>query len=130
MTARYLPAGGVDSHPDNSGVATKALTIPKRSQVVFDDAVQSLFGGGPALGAIRLTSDDDFVATQRIYADKPPRGRPERSASSCPASTPPRRRRRACVIQLKSGPDTLGAFATSWRTNWGAVNPNADRGHT
>lgn len=125
VTARYLPAGGVVGHPDNSGVATKALTIPKRSQVVFDDAVQSMFGGGPALGAIRLTSDDDFVATQRIYADKLAARQAGTLGQFVPGLDATSAKRKGVVIQLKSGPDTLGAFPTSWRTNWGAVNPNA-----
>src|SRR5215213_5772013 len=60
IQARYLPAG----NGNNSGAQPVTLTIPKRSMKVYDDAVQSMFGGGPALGAIRLTSDDDFVASQ------------------------------------------------------------------
>ena len=125
VTARYLPAGGVVGHPDNSGVTTKPLVIPKRSQVIFDDAVQSMFGGGPALGAIRLTSDDDFVATQRIYADKLAARQAGTLGQFVPGLDVTLAKRKGVVIQLKSGPDTLGAFPTSWRTNWGAVNPNA-----
>jgi hypothetical protein len=129
VTARYLPAGGADSHPDNSGVATKALVIPKRSQVVFDDAVQSMFGGGPTLGAIRLTCDDDFVATQRIYADKLAARQAGTLGQFVPGLEASSAKKKGVVIQLKSGPDTLGAFPTSWRTNWGAVNPNATAAH-
>lgn len=129
VTARYLPAGGVDSHPNNSGVATKALVIPKRSQRIFDDAVQSMFGGGPALGAIRLTSDDDFVATQRIYADKLAAKQGGTLGQFVPGLDASSAKTKGVVIQLKSGPDTLGAFPTSWRTNWGAVNPNATAAH-
>ncbi|HYC60018.1 MAG TPA: hypothetical protein VEK79_10695 [Thermoanaerobaculia bacterium] len=125
ITARYLPAGGVDNHPNNSGVTTKTLTITKRSQVVFDDAVQSMFGGGPALGAIRLTSDDDFVATQRIYADKLASRQAGTLGQFVPGLDASAAKLKGVVIQLKSGADTLGTFATSWRTNWGAVNPNA-----
>ncbi len=66
IAARYLPIGNAD----NTNVAPKTITVEKRSMVVYDDVVQSLFGGGAALGAVRLTSDDDFVATQRIYADE------------------------------------------------------------
>ena len=126
VTARYLPAGGVDNHPNNSGVATKPLTIPKRSQVVFDDAVQSMFGGGlPALGAIRLTSEDDFVATQRIYADKLAQRQAGTLGQFVPGLDASSAKVKGVVIQLKSGADTLGTFNTNWRTNWGAVNPNA-----
>lgn len=125
ITARYLPAGGVVGHPDNSGVTPKTLTIPKRSQVVFDDAVQSMFGGGPALGAIRLTSDDGFIATQRIYADKIAARQAGTLGQFVPGLDATAARTKGVVIQLKSGADTLGGQPTSWRTNWGAVNPNA-----
>jgi len=124
ITARYLPAGGVSGHPDNSGVATRTLTIPKRSQVVYDDAVQSIFGGGPALGAIRLTSDRDFIATQRIYADKLASRQAGTLGQFVPGLDTSAARKKGVVIQLKSGADTLGGAPTSWRTNWGAVNPN------
>src|SRR5699024_1850089 len=60
ITARYLPVGNVN----NSAIGTKTITVNRRSMAVYDDVVQSLFGGGPALGAVRLTSDDDFIATQ------------------------------------------------------------------
>lgn len=125
ITARYLPAGVVASHPDNSGVATKALTIPKRSMLVFDDAVQSMFGGGPALGAIRLTCDDDFVATQRIYADKLASRQAGTLGQFVPGLDVTAAKKKGVVIQLKSGADTLNSVPTSWRTNWGAVNTNA-----
>jgi hypothetical protein len=125
VTARYLPAGGVVGHPDNSGVTTTELVIPRRSQRIFDDAVQSMFGGGPALGAIRLTSDDDFVATQRIYADKLASRQAGTLGQFVPGLDATEAERKGVVIQLKSGADQLGAFPTSWRTNWGAVNPNA-----
>lgn len=125
ITARYLPAGVVAGHPDNSGVTTKSLTIPKRTMVVFDDAVQSMFGGGPALGAIRLTSDDDFVATQRIYADKLASRQAGTLGQFVPGLDVTTAKKKGVVIQLKSGADTLNSVPTSWRTNWGAVNPNA-----
>src|SRR5258706_11769078 len=64
IQAWYLPVGNVD----NSGVQPLApITVLKRQQVVYNDVVASLFHSG-GLGAIRLRSDDDFVATQRIYA--------------------------------------------------------------
>jgi hypothetical protein len=125
VTARYLPAGVVASHPDNSGVVSKALIIPKRSMKVFEDAVQSMFGGGPVLGAIRLTSEDDFVATQRIYADKIASHQAGTLGQFVPGLDASAAKKKGVVIQLKSGADTLNGAPTSWRTNWGAVNPNA-----
>jgi plastocyanin len=118
IQARYLPAG----NGNNSGVQPVALTIPKRSMRVFDDAVVSMFGGGPALGAIRLTSDDDFVATQRIYQDArtgPQAGTLGQFVPGLDVSTA---KTKGVIIQLKAGPSALGNF----RTNWGGVNPNGE----
>jgi hypothetical protein len=116
ITARYLPAGNVD----NSNVATKTITVPKRQQLVFDDVVQSLFGGGPALGAIRLTSDDDFQASQRIYADKRTSRQQGTLGQFVQGLEASQALRKGIVMQLKSGQAALGNF----RTNWGGANPN------
>ena len=117
IAARYLPAG----NNDNSGIAAKNITVAKRSMVVYDDVVQSLFGGGPALGAIRLTSDDDFLATQRIYADKRTSRQQGTLGQFVPGLEASAALKKGVVMQLKSGQATLGNF----RTNWGGANPNA-----
>lgn len=117
ITARYLPAG----NGDNSNVATKTITVAKRSQAVYDDVVNSLFGGGPALGAIRLTSDDDFIATQRIYADKRASNQRGTLGQFVPGLDASAAIAKGIVPQLKAGDATLGNF----RTNWGGANPNA-----
>ena len=64
ISAYFLPVGNVD----NSGVHPITITVAKRAQVYYNDVVASLFHGS-GLGAIRLSSADDFVATQRIYAN-------------------------------------------------------------
>jgi hypothetical protein len=117
ITARYLPAG----NSDNANVATKTITVAKRSQAVYDDVVNSLFGGGPALGAIRLTSDDDFIATQRIYADKRASNQRGTLGQFVPGLDASAAITKGIVPQLKAGEATLGNF----RTNWGGANPNA-----
>lgn len=117
ITARYLPAGNVD----NSGVSTKTITVAKRSMAVYDDVVQALFPGSPALGAIRLTSDDDFVATQRIYADKRTSRQQGTLGQFVPGLEAIAARTKGVIAQLKSGQATLGNF----RTNVGLANPNA-----
>jgi len=117
VTARYLPSGNVD----NSGAGSVQLTIPKRSMKIYDDAVQSIFGGGPPLGAIRLTSDDDFIASQRIYADKRAdhqTGTLGQFVQGLDSSTA---LRKGAMTALKAGSTSIGPF----RTNWGGVNPNA-----
>ena len=115
VIARYLPSGNVD----NAAVATKTITIAKRSMRVFDDVVQSLFGGGAPLGAVRLTSNDDFIATQRIYADEAigTLGQFVQGIDGANALT------KGAIPQLKQN----GARGTrgTFRTNLGAVNPNA-----
>lgn len=63
VDAAFLPIGNVD----NTAVQPVRITIPKRQMVVYDDVVSTLLHAS-GLGAIRLSSADDFVATQRIYA--------------------------------------------------------------
>src|SRR5438309_10837708 len=59
IQAYYLPVGNVD----NSAVQPLApITVLRRHMVVYNDVVASLFHSS-GLGAIRLKSDDDFVAT-------------------------------------------------------------------
>lgn len=98
---------------DNSAVAAKTITVGKRQMVVYDDVVTSLFNDG-GLAAIRLKSDDEFVATQRIYA--------QASNGTLGQFVPGLdvtggAKKNGVLIQLKSN----GSF----RTNIGAVNPNA-----
>jgi plastocyanin len=116
VLAYLLPASG--SGTDNSGVQPKTITIAKRSQVVYDDVVASLFAAGGVAG-VRLKSDDDFVATQRIYAfaaDKSTTGQyvPGLDVSSA--------KKKGVLIQLKAtgGKGQAGTF----RTNVGVLNPN------
>jgi hypothetical protein len=115
IVARYLPSG----NNDNSAIVPKSITVAKRTMAVYDDVVQSLFGGGPALGAVRLTSDDDFSATQRIYANEAI-GTLGQFVPGLDASAA---LRKGVVLQLKNN----GARGTkgTFRTNWGGVNPNA-----
>ena len=101
---------------DNSGVQPVTITIPKRQVLVYNDVVQAIFNSGVPLAAIRLKSDDDFVATQRIYA---------LSSAGCvgtlgqfvPGLEVSGAMKQGVLIQLKSN----GSF----RTNLGLVNPNA-----
>ncbi|HYH07942.1 MAG TPA: hypothetical protein VEK11_12865 [Thermoanaerobaculia bacterium] len=119
VTARYLPAG----NENNEGVATKSITVPKRSMAVYNDVVQSLFGGGPALGAVRLTSDDDFVATQRIYADQSNGAQNGTLGQFVPGLDVTAALKKGVLLQLKQ--NGSGGTKGTFRTNWGGVNPNA-----
>jgi plastocyanin len=110
ITAYYLPVGNVD----NSAVQPLApITVLKRQQVIYNDVVSSLFHAG-GLGAIRLKSDDDFVATQRIYAVATA-GTLGQFVAGVDASSA---KAKGVIIQLASG----GSF----HTNVGAANPNSN----
>jgi hypothetical protein len=113
VQAYYLPVG----NGDNSAVQSVPITVPKRQMLNYDDVVSTLFHAGN-IGAIRLKSDDDFVATQRIYA--------QTAANACssagtlgqfvPGLDLSNAAQQAVLIQLKSN--------AAFRTNIGAVNPN------
>jgi plastocyanin len=116
LQATFLRAGGDASHPDNSAAQAKTITIPRRSTAVYDDVVSSLFQT-TGLGGIRLQSDDDFLATQRIYADEVAGtlGQFIVGPSRDEALT------KGVVMQLRSnGTGGKGSF----RTNLGMLNPN------
>ncbi|MEA2339619.1 MAG: hypothetical protein QOE82_3626 [Thermoanaerobaculia bacterium] len=109
IQAWYLPVGNVN----NSGVQPlPPITVLKRQQVVYNDVVASLFHSS-GLGAIRLKSDDDFVATQRIYAVSSA-GTLGQFVAGVDASSA---KAKGVIIQLQS--------SGSFRTNVGAANPNA-----
>jgi len=115
IQAYYLPVGNVD----NSAVqAIAPITVLKRQQVVYNDVVTSLFHSS-GLGAIRLKSDDDFVATQKIYAVTAggTLGQYVAGVESSSAKA------KGVLIQIQNngGNGQTGTF----RTNVGAANPNA-----
>jgi len=108
VQAYLLPLGA-----DNSGVQPKTITVPKRQQMVFDDVVSSLFQSS-GLAAIRLSSADDFVATQRIYAGTSA-GTLGQFVGGVDATTA---KKNGVMLGVKVIP------GGSFRTNYGAVNPN------
>ena len=116
INAQYLPAG----NGDNTTAPAVQLSIAPRQMKLYDDAVQSMFGGGPQLGAIRLVSDDDFVAMQRIYQDA--RTGPQKGTLGqfVPGLDISAAKTKGVVLQLKSGDSAIGNF----KTNWGGANPN------
>ena len=61
VAVAFLPAG-----VDNSAVSEQTITVLPRQAAALDDVVASVFGDARA-GAIRLHSDDDFLATSRTY---------------------------------------------------------------
>lgn len=116
IRATFLRAGGDASHPDNSSAQAKTITVARRSTAVYDDVVSSLFET-TGLGGIRLESDDDFLATQRIYADETAGTLGQFIVGAQPSAA----LTKGVVMQLKSkGTGGKGSF----RTNVGFLNPN------
>lgn len=116
VQATFLRAGGDASHPNNTNAESKTIFIVRRSEIVYDDVVTSLFET-TGLGGIRLQSDDDFLATQRIYADESA-GTLGQFIVGTPISNA---LTKGVVMQLKShGTGGKGTF----RTNVGFLNPN------
>ena len=116
IQAYLLPA--TPGSVDNTGVQPKSITIPKRTMVEYDDVVASLFGS-TGLGGIRLSSSDDFVATQRVYstaADGSTNGQFVAGVDSTSALM------NGVIIQMKS--NGTNGQARTFRTNLGLVNPN------
>ncbi|HEY2828942.1 MAG TPA: hypothetical protein VGJ88_02420 [Thermoanaerobaculia bacterium] len=114
IQAYFLPVG----NGDNSGAQPVTINVPKRTQLIYNDVVSALFHSS-SLGAIRLSSSDDFLATQRIYAavNGDTLGQFVGGVDSTTAL------RNGVVIQLKNNGG--GGQHGTFRTNVGAVNPNA-----
>lgn len=115
IQAYYLPVGNID----NSGVQALApITVLKRQQIVYNDVVTSLFHS-IGLGAIRLKSDDDFVATQKIYAVTSG-GTLGQFVAGVDATSA---KAKGVLIQLQN--NGISGQTGTFRTNVGAANPNA-----
>lgn len=114
IQAYLLPLG-----VDNSGVAPKTITVPKRQMLVFDDVVSSLFNGS-GLAGIRLKSDDDFIATSRVYSTASDGSTNGQFVAGVDAATA---QKKGVVIQLKTNGGR--GQARTFRTQVGALNPNA-----
>ncbi|HEY5610918.1 MAG TPA: hypothetical protein VIL97_06915, partial [Thermoanaerobaculia bacterium] len=96
-------------------VVARTITVNRRQMAVYDDVVASLFQS-TGLGAIKLSSPDDFIATQRIYAQSADGTLGQfvlgQDASAAKA--------KGAIIQMKANGLVRGTF----RTNIGFVNPN------
>jgi plastocyanin len=118
VRAIFLEAGTESNHLNNSRFETsRQITIPRRAMVAYDDVVSAVFGITGKLGAILLTSDDDFEATQRIYAAEAA----GTLGQFVPGLSVSEARPKGVVLQLKAngGRGTRGTF----RSNVGFVNP-------
>ncbi len=109
------------SSDDNSGVQPMTITVPKRNMLVYNDVVSSLFHAS-GLGGIRLSSSDDFIATQRIYATTSAGCTGGTTGQFVPGLDVTAAKKQGVMIQLKSN-GSSGQIGT-YRTNIGVVNPN------
>lgn len=108
VAVRFLPVDATDNVARIAGPPV-IIAVPRRSMKVLDDVVSSLFQSSN-LGAILLTSPDEFRTTSRIYAQV--------GASTlgqfCVALGPGQASIRGLIMQLES--------SAAFRTNIGAVN--------
>jgi len=114
VQAYLLTAAGTPL--DNSGVQPKTITVAKRQMAIYNDVVTTLFNTS-GLAAIRLTSDDDFIASERIYATAAA-GTLGQFVVPVDASSA---KTKGIITQL--------AAANGYRTNLGMVNPNNATAH-
>lgn len=108
ISAYFLPVGRTDNAAIISA-APKKFTVPKRSMLVLDDVATALFNVS-GIGAILLTSPDQFSATSRIYATVATGTLGQFTVAGSPGSA----LTKGLVMQLQS--DSI------FRTNLGAVN--------
>ena len=123
IQAYLLPVG----NRDNSGVTPHTVSVSKRQMVSLNDVVTAL--GGADLNAIRLTSSDDFVATERVYAQQSPNGSCNIAGTvgqDVTAFDPAvAAKKQGVLLQLKTTTGDCGQNGVaSFRTNIGVVNPN------
>jgi len=119
IQAYFLPTGG----GDNSGATPKTITIHPRQMAVYDDAITALFQD-TRLGGIRLSSSDDFVATQKIYSVAA-NGTLGQFLDGIDSSAA---KKNGVLLQVKAN-GSNGQQGT-FRTNLGVLNPNAAAANT
>jgi hypothetical protein len=114
VTAFVLPVG----NKNNTSVSSRSLTVPKRGMMVLNDVITQL--GGTDLNAIRFSSADDFVATERVYATQSATGACNITGTlgqDVTALDPASALKTGLLLQLKT--------TSQFRTNIGVVNPNS-----
>ena len=119
VQATFLPVAACSNSVctgDNSSAQPVTITVPKRHMVVYDDIVSTLFHA-TVLGGVRLSSSDDFVASQRIYALVAA----GTLGQFVPGLESSQAKKNGVLIQLKSN--------ASFRTNIGVVNPGSSAAH-
>jgi hypothetical protein len=121
VSVHFQPAG-----MDGSNIPGRLVSIGPRQLVVLNDVVTFLGWPAPAIGAIRLDSDTDrsyeFVAESRTYTDSPNSAAPGTFGQFIPALDPADALRKIVITHLSHS----ASLSTGFRTNAGAMNPNAE----
>lgn len=119
-----LPAG----NRDNSAVSSQNKTVPKRQMLILNDVVAQF--GGSDLNAIRLSSSDDFVATERVYAARSASGSCNTTGTvgqDIAGVDATAAKRNGVLLQLKTTTgDCTQAGVSSFRSNVGVINPGTN----
>lgn len=133
VQAYVLPSGNIN----NSGVAPRSITVPKRQMVVINDAIDTF--GGSGINSLRLTSADDFIATERVYSQRTPGTACNLAGTighDVTALRPSSAKKQGVLLQLKAttgvGPTPGPCFGgvPNFRTDIGLVNPNGTAAKT
>ena len=114
VTAYLLSTG----NQDNTNATTKVIIVGKRQMLVYNDVLTAIFGVG-GLGGLRLKSDDDFVATQRIYAVAPDGSTTGQYIGGVDSALA---KKKGVLLQIRN--NGAKGQAGTFRTNVGVVNPN------
>lgn len=72
MTLEFFPTGGVTNE---APALSREVQVPPREQIVLNRWDNVFPASPPALGAIRIRSDEPIIAVARVYNDQRPVGR-------------------------------------------------------
>lgn len=121
-----LPVG----NQNNSGITPRTVNVPRRQMIAVNDAVATFGGGGQ--NSLRITSPDDFVATERVYTMRTPTASCNLAGTigqGVAAMRPSSAKKQGVLLQLRStgvpGPTPGCPGAQQFRSDIGVVNPNA-----
>lgn len=122
VRAILFPAGSPSGHPENPpsiewNARTRTITIPRRAMVAYDDILTSLFQSSGLAAILLTTEEDEFEATQRIYAAEAT----GTLGQFVPGLDLRQSMRKGVILQLKST-GTSGTRGT-FRSNIGFVYP-------
>src|SRR6202521_1888101 len=107
---------------DNTAAQSTTITVPKRQMLVSNDVLTSLFSATGVAG-IRLSSSDDFVVTERIFATSSRGCTSGTTGQFVPGLDAGSAVKQGVLLQLKANgiPGDNGTY----RTNIGVANPNS-----